>query len=490
MTTSTYPVRVDAVLDTHLNRGLWLIKWAAVLPHYLILAFLWLSFVVLSLVALVAILATGKYPRTIFDFNVGVLRWSWRVAYYAYGALGTDHYPPFTLRDVPDYPARLDVDYPEHLSRGLALVKWWLLAIPHYAVVAIFLGGGAYVANEVVSSQDATWIWGGGLIGLLVLVAAVVLLFTGRYPREVFDLVLGMNRWVLRVAAYAGLMTDQYPPFRLDQGGTDPGSAQRVTTEPPLHGTSPPASVTGEGAAHWSTGRIIAVVAGSVLLLASGGLIASGIAAAVADQGMRDEAGFITSDPETFTTPTYALTTQNLEFHVADGATWVPASLLGDARITATAPAGSEVFIGIAPTAQVQGYLADVPHSVLVDRTDGEPTYRTTTGVAEPTAPADLDLWTVSATGPGEQPLTWAPQDGDWTIVLMNADATRAVTADVTVGGELPALGAAVAVLLAVGGTLLVLSVVVITLALRRRSAASPTANSTGGTPETKGARS
>jgi len=472
VTTSTYPVRVDAVLDTSLSRGLWLVKWAAVIPHYLILAFLWLSFVVLSLVALVAILVTGRYPRTIFDFNVGVLRWSWRVAYYAYGALGTDQYPPFTLRDVPDYPARFEVEYPERLSRGLALVKWWLLAIPHYVVVGIFLGGGVYVANEAATSEHAPWVWGGGLIGLLVLVAAVVLLFTGRYPRGVFDLVLGMNRWVLRVAAYAGLMTDQYPPFRLDIGGADPGSAQLVATDPrpPLDGSTPPASPVGEGPTDWSTGRIVAVVTGSVLLLLSGGLIASGITVAVADQGMRDEAGFVTSSPETFTTETYAVTTENLEFHVADGATWVPESLLGDARITATAPAGSEVFLGIGPTEQIQGYLAEVPHSVLVDRADGEPVYRTTTGTAEPNEPADLDLWTVQTAGPGEQAITWAPEDGDWTIVLMNSDGTRQVTADITVGGELPALGAAVAILLSIGGTLLVLSVVVIALALRRGS--------------------
>jgi uncharacterized protein DUF4389 len=232
MSVSTYPVRVDAHLDPGLNRWLWLLKWLLVIPHYVILAFLWLGFVVSSVVAMFAILFTGRYPRRIFDYNVGVMRWSWRVTYYAYGALGTDRYPPFTLAEVPDYPAHLHVDYPEHLSRGLVLVKWWLLAIPHYLVIAFFAGGGVYLANEATANDQNAWTWGSGLIGLLVLFAAVALAITGRYPQPIYDLVLGMNRWMLRVAAYAALMTDQYPPFRLDQGGDDPRSA-RLAVPPP-----------------------------------------------------------------------------------------------------------------------------------------------------------------------------------------------------------------------------------------------------------------
>ena len=141
------------------------------------------------LFALVAIVVSGRYPRSIFEFNVGVLRWSWRVAYYAYGGLGTDQYPPFSLADRADYPARLEVDYPGHLSRGLVLVKWWLLAIPHYLVLAFFLGGGWYVASGTANDSIPA-LWGTGLIGLMVVIAAVVLLFTGRYPQSIFDLVL------------------------------------------------------------------------------------------------------------------------------------------------------------------------------------------------------------------------------------------------------------------------------------------------------------
>jgi hypothetical protein len=225
---TTYPVRVDADLDEGLSRGLWLVKWLLAIPHVVVLLFLWIAFVVLSVVAFFAILFTGRYPRSIFDFDLGVLRWTWRVTYYAYGALGTDRYPPFTLREVPDYPAHLDVAYPERLSRGLVLVKWWLLAIPHYLVVGLFTSGGVYVGSQAADS-DASPVWSTGLIGLLVLFAAVALLFTGRYPRPIFDFVLGMQRWVLRVAAYAALMTDDYPPFRLDLGGHDPATVTPVT---------------------------------------------------------------------------------------------------------------------------------------------------------------------------------------------------------------------------------------------------------------------
>lgn len=208
------PVRLEAVLDVPLSRWLWLVKWLLAVPHYLVLVLLWIAFSLVTVVAFFAILFTGRYPRPLFDFNTGVLRWSWRVSYYTYGALGTDRYPPFSLGAEPDYPARLDIAYPERLSRGLVLVKWWLLAIPQYIVVAFFKGG---VYDE--------W-WCPGLIGVLTLFAGVALAFTAVYPGGLFDLIIGLDRWVLRVTAYAALMTDEYPPFRLDMGGMDPAGRE------------------------------------------------------------------------------------------------------------------------------------------------------------------------------------------------------------------------------------------------------------------------
>jgi hypothetical protein len=217
--TSPYPLQLTGELAPKLSRGLWLAKWLLAIPHFIVLFVLWVGFAVVSVIAFFAILFTGRYPRGLFEFNVGVLRWSWRVAFYSYSALGTDQYPPFTLKDATDYPARLEVAYPESLSRGLVLIKWWLLAIPHYLVVAVFTGGAWWSWS---SAGEWAGVTSAGLIGLLVAIAGVTLLVRDSYPRSLYDFVLGMNRWVFRVVAYTALMTDVYPPFRLDMGGTEP----------------------------------------------------------------------------------------------------------------------------------------------------------------------------------------------------------------------------------------------------------------------------
>lgn len=233
-----YPARLTGHVDPALSRWMWLVKWFLAIPHLIVLFFLWFALIVTTIVAWFAILFTARYPHSLFNFNVGVLRWSWRVSFYAFTAIGTDRYPPFTLART-DYPADFEVDYPEHLSRGLVVVKSWLLAIPHLLIVGVLVGSSR---TWVASSDDD---FGGAgrfsagstvsLLSLLAFIAGVILLFTGRYLRSLFDLLMGLNRWVYRVAAYVALMRDEYPPFRLDMGPVDPGGPPAVSPQ-----TTPP----------------------------------------------------------------------------------------------------------------------------------------------------------------------------------------------------------------------------------------------------------
>jgi hypothetical protein len=203
---NTYPVVVEGKLDEPLSRWLWLVKWLLALPHVIILVFLWVAFALLTVVAFFSLLFTGRYPRGIFDFNVGVMRWSWRVSFYATAAIGTDRYPPFTLGEEPDYPARLEIAYPEHHRRGLPLIGWWLLGIPQYMIAGVLSSGAAPMH--------------GGVLVVLVLVAGLVLLVGRPYPRDLFQFVVGLNRFVLRALAYGAFLTAEYPPWRLEEEAT------------------------------------------------------------------------------------------------------------------------------------------------------------------------------------------------------------------------------------------------------------------------------
>jgi hypothetical protein len=238
---SPFPAKLEGNLAKNSSRALWLVKWVLLVPHVVILFFLWFALIATTVVAWFAILFTGRYPRSLFNFNVGVVRWSWRVAFYGYSVLGTDEYPPFTLART-SYPAEFDVLYPERLSRGLVLVKSWLLALPHLVIISIFTGGASWtVWNRGESSSAGA----PALLGVLVFVAAVVLLFTGRYHKPLFDLIMGINRWNYRVLAYVLLMTDEYPPFQLDQGPVE----RRAYTAQRGNGTFGPTATNGHGAA-------------------------------------------------------------------------------------------------------------------------------------------------------------------------------------------------------------------------------------------------
>ena len=217
-------LRLTGLLDPRLSRWLWLVKMILAIPHFVVLVALWAAFLLVTVIAWFAILFTGRYPRPLFDFTVGVLRWNWRVGFYVYAALGTDRYPPFSLSlSQGDYPAELEVAYPERLSRGVVFVKW-LLAVPHLIVVALLTADIMLYPIPALNDLAGGMQLAGGysVLNLLVVIAGFFLLITGRHPVALFDFLMGINRWVYRLLAYVALMSDDYPPFRLDAGATEP----------------------------------------------------------------------------------------------------------------------------------------------------------------------------------------------------------------------------------------------------------------------------
>ena len=188
-----YPVTAEVDRQPEYNRFLPLVKWLLAIPHYIVLFFLFIGVFVVKLIAFFAVLFTGRYPRGMFDFVAGTLRWTWNV--YSYVYLLTDKYPPFSLEADPTYPARLEIAYPEDgIARWRPLVQW-LLVIP-YGIVAGLL---SYVA------------------GVVAFIGVFVILFTKNLPEGMFNLILIPNRWYMRVMPYGGFMVDRHPPFNWEE---------------------------------------------------------------------------------------------------------------------------------------------------------------------------------------------------------------------------------------------------------------------------------
>ncbi len=449
VTDQGYPVSVRARLDEPVSRWLWLVKWILLIPHFIVLAFLWLAFFLVTAVAFVAILFTGRYPRALFHFNLGVIRWNWRVSYYGYSALGTDRYPPFTLADVPDYPATVDIAYPERLSRGLVLVKWWLLAIPHYLILGVLTGAAWTVSTQADSGGDQWTPSGPGLIGLCVLFAAIALLFSAKYPRGLYDLVVGINRWALRVLAYVALMTDRYPPFRLDQGGDEPVDPR---------GPQPAGYVVDRPAGAPTVQRsvaapMIALIAGLLLFIPGATLAIMGVGALWLN-GHRDSAGYYTTSTRVLATDTAAITAEDVNLHIDRGpGTWAESDF-GELRIRVTETDGRPLFLGIARETDVDTWLQGVAHDQVRDLDDGV-RYSRQDGAASVGFPGEESFWVASASGSGTQTVTWLPETGRWALVIARADGSPGVRATVDVGAKAPSL-AGLGVGLLLGGLLLI----------------------------------
>ena len=184
-----YPVQLGIVRQAEYHRWLPLVKWLLAIPHFFVLVFLGIGAFVALIVAFFAVLFTGGYPRGMFDFVVGVQRWSLRVSAYVY--LTVDDYPPFSLEDDPSYPVRLEIAYPEAGVDNWRPLVHWLLIIP-YAIVA-----GALVS----------------VAGIITIIAFFAILFTREYPRGMFEIVEIAFRWQVRANAYAYFLVTRYPPF-------------------------------------------------------------------------------------------------------------------------------------------------------------------------------------------------------------------------------------------------------------------------------------
>jgi hypothetical protein len=185
----SYPLIYDVQYPERLSRWLIFVKWILAIPHFLILYALGILSRIITVIALFAILFTKRYPLGLFNLWLGVHRWSSNVS--AYTSLMRDEYPPFTM-DPSRYAVTFDIPYPTELNRWLPLVKW-LLAVPHY-IVLVFLA----IASLVV-----------------YVIAFFAILFTTKFPRGMFDFVVGVQRWGHRVNAYVALARDEYPPFSL-----------------------------------------------------------------------------------------------------------------------------------------------------------------------------------------------------------------------------------------------------------------------------------
>jgi hypothetical protein len=188
-------LQFDIAYPERLSRLLIFVKWLLAIPHYIVLMFLGIAGFFAWIIGFFAILITGNFPRSLFEFMVMLLQWSARVTGYV--NLMTDAYPPF---GEGDHPVNLSLNYPPHLSRLLIFVKW-LLLLPHFVIL--------YVLG-IVSS-------------VITFIAFFAILFTAKYPKGLFDFMVGYYRWSNRVSSYFLLMTDAYPPFGFGEPTTMAG---------------------------------------------------------------------------------------------------------------------------------------------------------------------------------------------------------------------------------------------------------------------------
>jgi hypothetical protein len=218
-----------------------------------------------------------------------------------------------------------------------------------------------------------------------------------------------------------------------------------------------------------SGGRIAAVIVGSVIALVSLALLAAGGAGLWAN-GQKDDHGYLSTRTERFHTTTAALRTNNLDVDLGGTATVLDSDLYGKVRLRVTPRTDKDVFVGIAPTRDAARYLRGIAHTNVTDL-DYHPfhaDYATSGGARHAAAPITQRIWAAQAHGHHTQTLTWKVADGDWSVVVMNADGSPGVDAGVRAGADLPFLAPAGWTSLGLGIVLAVAAAGLIVFGLRR----------------------
>ena len=237
--------------------------------------------------------------------------------------------------------------------------------------------------------------------------------------------------------------------------------------EIPPDARPPPTPPPGAAKTGWTAGRVVAVVLGSIAALIALALLLVGAALIGAHASARDSDGYYTTGTERLATATYALTAEDIDLG-SDAADVVPKDVLGRIRIRAERPGGRPVFVGIGPEREVDAYLRGVAHAEVDDL--DPPRYRNSQGGAPRRPPSAERFWVASTEGSGRQAVSWEVEGGQWTIVAMNADATRRVVLDADVGAKVGwFLGVGIG-LVVVGLLLLAGGMMLIVVAGRRAS--------------------
>ncbi|WP_157987853.1 hypothetical protein [Jiangella endophytica] len=266
---------------------------------------------------------------------------------------------------------------------------------------------------------------------------------------------------VLRVVvAYAALMTDEHPPVRPGTGEGEPAGPDAGTVpsaEPP---SPPPARP--KGAA-----RVVALVLGSLIGLGSLGLVAAGVAGLVVDQTQRDADGYLSSAAVHVASQEFAVVATGLDVDT-DAPGWLQEEdIVGQVRLRYDAGAG-DVFVGVAPASDAGAYLDGLGYDEITRIEGDDAGYAAHAGGAPASDPAAQDFWTASASGTGQQTLTFQPHDGQWVVVAMNADGTAGVDLTARAAAELPVLPWVALIAIGAGGLGLLVAALLVYLALRR----------------------